>query len=319
MNEEQFWKTALESLLEGKDAVIIVIIQRIGSAPNVPGAKMLVTHDTSIGTVGGGSSEHKLTEQAKNMLKNKNIKVETIFSDHSEGLGEEHSGMICSGSQTFAFILLGKDDISLVEEINAAYSKAIPGILILSNEGMKYESKEQLQKDKIYIKTDSGWEYKENVGLQDHLIVIGGGHVSLALSRIMKTLDFHITILDDRLHLSTMENNSFAHEKYVISFEDIESYVPEGKNVYVTIMTFGHASDELILERLVSKNYRYIGMMASVVKKQQVFTSLEKKGIPEEVLSKVYSPIGLKIKSDTPEEIAVSIAAEIISVRNSYR
>ena len=319
MNEEEFWKAALESLSEGKDVVIVIIIQRIGSAPNVPGAKMLVTQDSIVGTVGGGASEYKLIEIAKNMLDNRKTDIETVFLDHSIGLGEEHSGMICSGSQTFALIFLEQGDKSIVEEVHEAYSKAIPGVLIISNEEIRYERGETLQKNNFYIKTKTGWEYKENIGFQNQLFMIGGGHVSLALSRIMKTLDFRITILDDRDNLPTMENNPYAHEKKVISFENIDTYIPEGENVYIVIMTFGHASDELVLEKLISCKHRYIGMMASVSKKQQVFTNLEKKGMPKELLAKVYSPIGLKIKSDTPEEIAVSIAAEIISVRNSEK
>ena len=319
MNEEQFWKTALESLYENKEVLIITIIQRIGSAPNIPGAKMLVTADNLVGTVGGGNSEHLLAQHARETLRNRRPRVETIYLDHSEGSGETHSGMICSGSQTFALVLLGKQDIPTSEEIHQAYAKIIPGILTISNEGISYEKNKTLERDNFYTKNDSGWEYKENVGLQDRLIVIGGGHVSLALSRIMKTLNFHITILDDRLDLPTMENNSFAHEKHVIAYENILSYIPEGENVYVAIMTYGHASDELVLEKLVSRNYRYIGMMASSFKKQQIFTNLENKGISENLLSKVCSPIGIKIKSDTPEEIAVSIAAEIISVRNSEK
>ncbi|MHA1199782.1 MAG: XdhC family protein, partial [Candidatus Heimdallarchaeaceae archaeon] len=269
MNEQQFWKTAHAFLGEGKDIVIVVMIQRIGSAPNVPGSKMLVTTDTLIGTVGGGISEHRLANQAHNLLGVKKPKVETVFLDHSEGTQEHHSGMICSGSQTFALLYLGIEDITVVEEIYTAFSKANPGVLALTADGIEYKSGETLQEDNYYTKSKTGWEYRENVGLQERLIIIGGGHVSLALSKIMETLDFHITILDDRLNLPTMKNNSFAHEKHVISYDNILSYIPEGRNVYVTIMTYGHSSDELVLEKLISKKYRYIGMMASVFKKQQ--------------------------------------------------
>ncbi|MCE7742847.1 MAG: hypothetical protein GOP50_10370 [Candidatus Heimdallarchaeota archaeon] len=317
MNEEQFWKTALDFLRKGEDIILVIMIHRIGSAPNVPGAKMIITADSLIGTVGGGISEHRLTNHARNSLLKGSTKIETVFLDHSEGTQEHHSGMICSGSQTFALLPLNKHKIPIIEEIKNAFTDAIPGVLTLTGDGVLYEKVEPLQENNQYTETDSGWEYKENMGLQDKLIVIGGGHVSLALSRIMDTLNFHITILDDRPELPTMKSNSHAHEKHVISYEDILSYVPEGENVFVTIMTYGHSSDELVLEKLISKRFRYLGMMASVFKKQQVYASLERKGISEDLLNSVHSPIGLKIKSDTPEEIAISIAAEIIAVKNS--
>ena len=84
-------------------------------------------------------------------------------------------------------------------------------------------------------------------------------------------------------------------------------------------MTYGHVSDELVLESIIDKKCRYIGMMASASKKQQIFASLEKKGISTDLLNSIYSPIGIKIKSHTPEEIAISISAEIISVKNSEK
>jgi xanthine dehydrogenase accessory factor len=81
-------------------------------------------------------------------------------------------------------------------------------------------------------------------------------------------------------------------------------------------MTFGHVSDELVLEKIITKKCRYIGMMASKAKRQQVFENLVRKGVSTSLLDTVFSPIGIKIKSHTPEEIAISIAAQIIKIKN---
>ena len=315
MNDEQLWKHALNSLNKGEESILVVIIHRVGSAPNVPGAKMLVTEKSSIGTVGGGISEHTLTERAQEMLKRKQKNVETIHMNHSEDAQENKSGMICSGSQIFALVPLTKESLWIIQEIYEKFIKAKSGILTISAKGISLEEERILPIKNIYTEEET-WKYEENIGLQDRLIMIGGGHVSLALSQVMTTLNFHLTVIDDRQNLPTMNNNNFAHEKLVISYNDILSYVPEGNNIYVAIMTFGHTSDELVLEKLITKKLKYLGMMASTFKKQQVFTSLEKRGVPTELLEKIHSPIGVPIKSDTPEEIAISIAAEIIAVRN---
>ena len=315
MNDEQLWKHAINSLDNDEESILVVIIHRIGSAPNVPGAKMLITEKVSLGTVGGGISEHTLTEKAREMLQRKQKNVETIHMDHSEDAQENKSGMICSGSQIFALVPLTKESSWIIKGIYEKFIKAKSGILTISDEGINLEEERILPSKNIFTEGEN-WKYEENIGLQDRLIMIGGGHVSLALSRVMTTLGFHLTVIDDRQNLPTMNNNSFAHEKLVISYNDILSYVPEGNNVYVAIMTFGHTSDELVLEKLITKKLKYLGMMASTFKKQQVFTSLENRGIQTELLTNVHSPIGVPIKSDTPEEIAISIAAEIIAVRN---
>ncbi len=316
MNEENYWKSTFAELEQGKNVVLVSIIERIGSAPNVPGAKMFVMEDRVMGTVGGGNSEHQLLDRAQILLlEAKGAPIKVHLEHINEGV-EDSSGMICSGSQSFALVPVKEKDKSIVREIIKCFTEAQPGILTISERGLNLESGKNLDKDQIYFEKGTSWTYQENVGIRDRLFIIGGGHVSLALSCIMEILGFHITVYDDREELPTMNANLYAHEKHVISYEQITSFIPEGKNIYVTIMTFGHKSDELVLEKIISKNCRYIGMLASASKKEQVFENLEKKGISKSLLDQIYSPIGLKIKSHTPEEIAISIAAEIIKVKN---
>ena len=319
MNEEHYWKKTLEELDKGKNVVLIVIIERTGSAPNIPGAKMFITHDDSMGTVGGGNSEHKLYERAKLLLKEGRIAVENVHMEHREDSIEDSSGMICSGSQTFAIVVLGENDIPIINEIIVSIVQAQPGVLTITENGISFEFKEILAYDRIYSDEGISWTYQENIGVQNKLFIIGGGHVSLALSHIMDTLGFHITVFDDRKDLPTMINNDYAHVKQIVSYENLPSMIPEGDNIYVTIMTYGHVSDELVLESIIDKKCKYIGMMASSSKKQQIFTSLKEKGISTQLLDSIHTPIGIKIKSHTPEEIAISIAAEIIQVKNKEK
>ncbi|MCK5305395.1 MAG: XdhC family protein, partial [Candidatus Heimdallarchaeota archaeon] len=304
MNENQSWETFLDALEKGNNVVLVVIIDRKGSAPNSPGAKMFVTFNEVSGTVGGGISEHNLLNHARRLLKEGTLTTETLHLEHSETAEENRSGMICSGSQTFALVPLSAPDKSVIKEINEAYDKAKPGVLTINEKGISFEKDKSLVEDRVFSKENEIWLYQENIAKQDKLYIIGGGHVSLALSQVMETLGFHITVYDDRENLQTMNNNIFAHNKQVLSYENIAENIPEGDNIYVTIMTFGHVSDENVLERIISKKCRYIGMMASVKKAETVFSNLEKKGLSKELLDIVHSPIGIKIQSNTPEEIA---------------
>ncbi|MBA7531827.1 hypothetical protein ES705_24051 [subsurface metagenome] len=316
MNEEHFWKTILTALEQDKHAVLVIIINQSGSAPNVPGAKMYVTLDNVIGTVGGGISELNLFERARTLLTEGKFSVETVHMEHNNTAQQNRSGMICDGSQTFALIPLGKQDILTIKKIITSYAKARPGVLTINEKGICFDSGNTLTDDQIYSESDTSWTYKENIGIQDRLLIIGGGHVALALSRIIETLGFHITVIDDRRKLPTMVTNTYAHEKKVVSYDSIATIIPEGDKVYVVIMTYAHISDELVLEKIIAKKCRYIGMMASSTKKLTIFTNLEKKGISKDLLDSIHSPIGVS-RSHTPEEIAISIAAEIILVKNT--
>jgi xanthine dehydrogenase accessory factor len=316
MNEENYWKTTLEELKQGRPVVLIIIIERIGSGPNIPGAKMFVTSDSAMGTVGGGNSEYILLNQAKTLLRKNNTKIEIVNLEHTDTAETDSSGMICSGSQRFALVNFGKEDIETILQIITSMIEAKPGVLTINNKGINFKFTKILKTDRIFSEEETHWSYQENIGIQDRLFIIGGGHVSLALSRVMETLGFHITVIDDRENLPTMLKNTYAHKKIVESYENIPKLIPEGNNVYVTIMTYGHISDEIVLEAIISKKCRYMGMMASSSKKKQVFTNLMSRGISETLLNKIHSPIGVKIKSHTPEEIAISIAAEIIGIKN---
>lgn len=317
MKDQQSWVMVLDALEKGNNAVLVVIIDRKGSAPNSPGAKMFVTLNDVSGTVGGGISEHNLLNHARRLLKEGTLTTETLHLEHSETAEENRSGMICSGSQIFAIVPLSSVDMNTTKEIIEAYEEAKPGVLIINNNDISFEKGKSLVEDRIFSKENEIWSYQEIIAKQDELYIIGGGHVSLALSQVMNTLGFHITVYDDRENLPTMDSNTFAHNKQILSYDNIAKNIPEGDNIYVTVMTFGHVSDENVLESIISKKCRYIGMMASEKKAETIFSNLEKKGLSKELLENVHTPIGIKINSNTPEEIAISIAAEIILTKNS--
>jgi xanthine dehydrogenase accessory factor len=149
------------------------------------------------------------------------------------------------------------------------------------------------------------------------LYIIGGGHCALALSKLMSTMDFYIHLFETREGLNTMVRNSFAHEKKVInSYAELFELIPPGKNNYVVIMTFGYRTDDAAARALMNKDFKYIGLLGSKMKIEKMFADYRGEGIAGELMHTIHSPVGIQIKSETPEEIAVSIAAEIIKVKN---
>ena len=113
-----------------------------------------------------------------------------------------------------------------------------------------------------------------------------------------------------------MSANSFAHFRETVEFEKIEEHIPEGDDIYVVIMSFGYRTDETIVRRLVGKKFKYIGLMGSKEKISTLFAHLLADGFDKEKLEKIQAPVGIDIKSETTQEIAISVAAQLISVKN---
>jgi xanthine dehydrogenase accessory factor len=133
----------------------------------------------------------------------------------------------------------------------------------------------------------------------------------------MSKMDFYISLFDDRPGLNTIEKNEYADAiKIVDSYERIGDHIPSGVNAFVVVMTLGYKTDESVIRGLIHKEFKYFGVLGSKAKMSTMFRSLREDGISDNRLNNIHTPVGLPINSRTPEEIAVSIAAEIISVKN---
>ena len=132
----------------------------------------------------------------------------------------------------------------------------------------------------------------------------------------MKTLGFYVVVFDHREDVFTMKQNEYADEIIITKYEDIGNRIIESERSYIIIVTPMHAGDKDTLKSVIHKNVKYIGMMGSKRKIKSIFDALLKEGIDNELFKKVHTPIGIEIEAETPEEIAISIGAEIIKVKN---
>lgn len=163
---------------------------------------------------------------------------------------------------------------------------------------------------------DGARVYSELLGKEKKLVVCGAGHVSMQIISIGRMLGFHVTVIDDRLQFA---NNAIAYGADEVKFKEFEDALSEisgDEDTYFVIVTRGHRYDKECLRAISQKPHAYIGMMGSHRRVLIVKQDLETEGIPQEVLDEIYTPIGLSIGAETPEEIAVSIMAEIIEVKN---
>jgi len=157
--------------------------------------------------------------------------------------------------------------------------------------------------------------YIEPVISEPHLIILGAGHVGKALSTVARFSGFHVTVTDDREEYANRKNISHAHHIIVGSFGNIFEQVIADRNTYIVIATRGHSHDLDALKSALGTEAGYIGLLGSRRKKSLLFRTLREEGFAEETVNRVIIPVGLPIGSVTPEEIAISIMAQIIQHR----
>jgi xanthine dehydrogenase accessory factor len=308
------WKTLLSVLEKRKSVALLYVLESKGSSPGRQGFRLFVESDgTMHGTIGGGIMEQKLVELAKSKLAGGPFLPFVKRQIHSDEVTKDRSGMICSGEQTVAFYYVSEGDKETFRAISSQQDIA----LVLDETGISTQnSTESASRFEYKLSSEVKWRLKEGLSYRNTAYIFGGGHVGLAMSRTMSQLGFRVVVFDNREGLNTLEQNIYADEKHIIPFEKAELHVPEGDNSYVIIMSFGYKTDGVIIRRLLGRKFRYIGLMGSQQKIDTLWQDLRKEGYSDEDLMAVHSPIGVPIHSKTTDEIAISIAAEIIRVKN---
>jgi len=169
------------------------------------------------------------------------------------------------------------------------------------------------------LSIDGSRVFCERVGTEKKLVICGAGHISIPIIKIGLMADFNVTVIEDRYDFSQNAQAAGANRVICEPFEDGLAKIEGDKNTYFVIVTRGHRYDQVCLETIIEKPNAYIGMIGSRLRVKKVMEQLEGNGVDASQLEKVYTPIGLKIKAETPAEIAVSIMAEIISVKNQEK
>lgn len=157
--------------------------------------------------------------------------------------------------------------------------------------------------------------YVEVVEHKPVFLVVGGGHIGRSLAKLAKLLDFHVAVIDDREEFANPERIPDADEVICDDFEAAIGRFPINANTSIVMVTRGHKQDELSLRAVLGRGAGYVGMIGSKRRTAAVLEHLRDEGFDPQHLDAVRTPIGLSIGAETPEEIAVSIMAEVIMLR----
>lgn len=167
-----------------------------------------------------------------------------------------------------------------------------------------------------YVDAKNPGDIVKEFRLSGKAYIFGGGHVAYALEPVLRHVDFRTVVIDDREEYANADRYPHAEKTIVVdSFDNAFDEIEPDEDSYIIIVTRGHRGDLQVLRQALKKPHVYLGMIGSRRKNRLLYDELLKEGFEEKDFEEIYSPIGLSIGSETPEEIAVSIVAEIIQVR----
>jgi len=328
------FEAILKSLELGQAMVRASVMKSAGSTPRGAGAAMAVfAGGATVGTIGGGMVEEASIRAGVQVLKNG---VSDIRAFDLTGKDAASLGMVCGGEMTVLldYIFPGAEEVTLIKEILHRYDTGQKSVLatMLNEQGGVIRrgvwspggdlppnwppiSIPQNAHAPCVQPVEGGLLLTEPFAVAETVHFIGAGHVAQATARLAAATGFRVRVIDDREEFANRERFPDAHEVQVV--ERLDDCLPAilDKDDYVVIMTRGHLHDRDVLEQALKTEAGYVGMIGSRKKRGAVYEALLGSGFTQDDLNRVHCPIGLSIGAETPEEIAVSIMAELIKNR----
>lgn len=333
-----------ESMAAGDRLVLAIVVGRSGSAPRSAGARMAVRKDGSIvGTIGGGILEAWVQGLAQRVFRDGRAVLEDFeFTSDDAAL----MGMICGGRvQVLVHCLDGTDpsQAALYREVRSAskgrsrawlvtrlprengteipVEQALfrvdgPPVGSLSGERLK-ELVLRTKRNSELVQEGEDRFFIEPLGHWATLFIFGAGHVASELAPLAAGVGFRTVVLDDRREFANRDRFACADEVVVLqSFDSAMKELDIHEDSYLVLVTRGHQHDGTLLRQALHTNARYIGMIGSRRKRDAIYELLRREGFTNRDFDRVRCPVGIEIGAETPEEIAVSITAELIRERS---
>lgn len=325
---KEILNTMLSALTRGEGVMLCSILKADGSSPRGAGAHMAVFSDgTALGTVGGGAVERQSILLARELLEGKRNALRD-FALRPEAANS--AGMVCGGDVTVWFQYIPPENAAQIGVLRAwrdALGSGRNVWLCLVLDGETLREFRLLTADELRHGTEGfftsrpywdGSTFVEPIVRAGRVYLFGAGHVGRALAPVLHYIGFEVTVYDNRAELANAEHFPTAHEIIVGDFRRIFDKVSLTADDYAVVMTPGHQADYEILEQVLRTPATYIGCIGSRKKVALTRERLAAAGFSQQDIDRVHAPIGLPILAETPEEIAISVAAEMIRHRAEH-
>lgn len=351
---KEIYRKLIESLEERSPSILATIIVQKGSVPRGRGTQFLIKEDRSfVGTIGGGRLEAQVLEQAKDVFETHSpTRLNFVLKGTDVEKSEMLCG---GDAEVFLEYIAPENEVYLpmfrrVLEIKERGERAllatavdpgrwgdgtVPKVLVEKSgqthgslagedgveEALREKVEEVLRKGQgeiLVFKDREGKDlevFVEPIVSEPRLFIFGGGHVSEQIVPFAARVGFEVFVVDDREEFARRERFPEAAQVLEYPFDGVMERMPVDASSYIVIVTRGHMHDRTVLEQALRTPAKYIGMIGSRRKRNLLYKKLLEEGFTQEDLKRVHAPIGLEIGAETPEEIAVSIVAELIKVR----
>ncbi len=339
---KRIYENCLNELKKNTPLALATIIETSGSTPQIPGASALFSPEGLLtGTVGGGILEADAQKKALQSLQKKSL---LLYKFNLTADISSPEGAICGGEATILIDASPADHAGTFQDISKSISQRQPGVLatfinrhpdekislerywikenLAFQPEMPYaEFTEEIKKSLIenkpsLIKIKENLLFLEPIYPLPHLIIAGAGHVGQAVSHLGNLLDFEVTVIDDRPEFANREKLPDADNIIVEDIGKAMQAIPKSSDTYIVIVTRGHKKDADALRQCINSKAAYIGMIGSKRKVGLMRKEFIQEGwATSDQWDRIYAPIGIDIQSKTVQEIAVSIAAQLILVR----
>jgi xanthine dehydrogenase accessory factor len=320
----------------GGDAALATVARRSGSLPMSATAKMLVTIEGArLGTVGGGCLEAEITERALEVAASRAPLI-TEHTLNSELAGDY--GLSCGGTAVmFIEPVYGHDALARVyDACISALSKGDRAVVVteanwntgirkavFAGERMIGAASDAMRgaagslDPRSELPALSGDLLVEPLVGKPRLVVFGGGHVGARVAEAAAFAGWRVTVVDDRAEFADPARHPVAESTVACDYHALPAGLGIDGDTYVVVATRGHQHDAVVVEQVARMDTRYLGMLGSRRKVALTWKLLEEQGISRARLDQVHAPVGLSIGADTPEEIAISVVAELVATRRS--
>ncbi len=325
-------KEIIHLLQQSRTISLVTIIDKNGSAPRLPGSKMIVEVDGTLhGTIGGGRMEHEACQAAVEVA-NGSAPLIREFDMQGSGAADD-TDMICGGIQLALIERLEPDMLTMFEASLDCFADGAKGLWVIdiTNPDQPLRSFVDLQHGDLpvvdckeimrrrvtrLVKNGDKELVIDPLPKCGTVILIGAGHVSREVARLADYVEFEVVVCDDRMEFSNPERFPMARFTHVVcNFKELFKDVSVAEDCYLLIMTRGHSYDQEVLGQALKTPARYIGMIGSKRKRTITYSNLRDQGFGDADFARVHCPVGLAIGSESPKEIAVSIIAEVIAAR----
>ena len=312
MNDLTVFQNILEVLRVGGVAVLCAVLDSEGSTPRGAGTRMAVLPDgRSVGTVGGGAVEQLVQREALRVLET----GQPFVHDYAMTGGPSDTGLVCGGPTMVGCMRRSGADLEAVAAICALFASNEPGWLTLD-----FQAEPRLRIERgaaAACPAFDGGVYVEPLNQMGRVCVFGGGHVGQALVPVLNAIDCRVVVFDDRPEIAQRALFPDAFDVICGNYASVSKRLILTDRDAAVIMTHGHKMDLEVLCQVLPMSPGYVGCLGSRRKRAFIDGELAARGFDAEQIASVRLPIGLPIGAATPAEIAVSIAAELISWRAS--